>query len=465
MGLTTALAFAHQGVHVVGYDIRSDLLGQLRQGRSPVFERGLAGLLRRERRSGRFGTVDSWEALAAKTQVIFLCLPTPRGSGGRIDLGPMLRGASELGRALRTARGYRLVVVKSTVVPGTSEDVLRPALEKASHRDSGTLDVAANPEFLAEGSMVRDAVAPERVVIGVNSARAEQWLRRIYRNFGAPIVVLSPSGAELVKYSANAFLALKVGFANEMSRLAEMLGVNVDHAMDAVGLDSRIGGRFLSAGPGFGGSCFEKDVRALLARGRELGVDLRLIRAVLAANDDQTAHATDLIRQAVSDLNGKTVAVLGLSFKAGTDDVRESRAFPIVRELAAEGAKVRLHDPVALENFRKAWTSDPQRQGLPVSFCRTVEEALQRADAAVLQAAWPKYVRWPPRWSRLMRTPLVVDLRRALDPSVRRRAGLRWVGLGVGTPARARRGYVRGSVRTSSAARNSSSGASGRVRT
>jgi UDPglucose 6-dehydrogenase len=432
MGLTTALTFARRGIYVLGYDVRPELRAQLRRGRTPVFERGLGGLLHREIRSGRFGTVESWEELVARSKVVFLCLPTPRGRGGRIDLGPILRGVSELGHALRVVRGYRLVVVKSTVVPGTTEGILRPALERASHRRPQELGVAVNPEFLAEGSMVRDALSPARVVIGVSSRRDERWLRELYQKFDAPVEVLTPNGAELVKYSANAFLALKVGFANEMSRLAEKLGVNIDDAMHAVGLDARIGGRFLSAGPGFGGSCFEKDVKALITRARALGVDLRLARAVLAANDAQTAHATELVRSVLPELAGKTVAVLGLSFKAGTDDVRESRAVPIVQALASAGAIVRVHDPVALENFRREWASVPHPPTESVSFCRTVEETLRQADAAVLQAAWPQYARWPSRWSRLMHFPLVVDLRRALVPAVRRRAGLQWVGLGSG---------------------------------
>jgi UDPglucose 6-dehydrogenase len=435
MGLTTGLAFAYYGARVVGYDVNVKLREQLQRGATPVYEKGLAQLLRAQRRRDRFRVAENWTNIVEACETIFLCLPTPRQPTGRIDLRPIRAGTRELGRALRSAPGYRLVVVKSTVVPGTTETVLAPVLEKESRRGPGSLGVAANPEFLSEGRMVHDALHPSRVVIGTRSPGDARRLRRLYRPFGAPVVDLTPTGAELVKYLSNEFLALKVSFANEASRLAESLGVNVDAAMQGVGFDPRIGSQFLAAGPGFGGSCFEKDIRALVARGRELGIPLLLARAVLAANAAQTTHAADLVRGAVGELSGKTIAVLGLSFKAGTDDVRESRALPIVQQLLAAGAWVRLHDPVALENFRRLWSERPGPFSDRLTYCSEVEAALAGADVAVLQAGWPEYLRWPRRWSDRMREAVVVDLRRALAPSVRRRAGLRWVGLGVGPGA------------------------------
>jgi UDPglucose 6-dehydrogenase len=431
MGLATGLAFARRHVPTVGYDVLPERRRLLRAGKSPIYEEGLRPLLRSEIRSGRFRVVDSWEDLVRQANVIFLCLPTPRGPAGRIDLRPIRRGVREVGMALEGGTDFRLLVVKSTVVPGTTERIVRPLLERVSGRDSTSLGVASSPEFLAEGSMVRDSLDPERIVVGVAGAREERLLRSVYRNFPAPLVVLTPTEAELVKYASNAFLALKVTFANEVSRLVERLGGNIDRVMEGVGRDSRVGSKFLSAGPGFGGSCFEKDVAALVNRARELGDPLPLLGRLLTANGAQTRHATALVRDTVGDLRGKSIALLGLAFKAGTDDVRESRALPIADELVRAGARVRAHDPAATRNFRAVWEESKPRSEKGFVFCSTVEEALRNADVAVIQAAWPAYKRWPERWSRLMRRPLIVDLRRGLPEKIRHRGDFEWVGLGV----------------------------------
>jgi UDPglucose 6-dehydrogenase len=432
MGLATALAFAKRQVTTVAYDVRADLRQGLRSGETPLFEDGLRPLFRSGIRSGRFHVVEGWDDLVRQAQVIFLCLPTPRGPGGHIDLRPIRRGVREAGTALRGGTDYRLVVVKSTVVPGTTEGIVRPSLERVSGRDSATLGVASNPEFLAEGNMVRDALNPERIVVGVPGAREERFLRSVYRNFPAPVVSLTPTEAELVKYASNAFLALKVTFANEVSRLVERTGGDIDRVMEGVGRDSRIGSKFLSAGPGFGGSCFEKDVAALARQAHDLGAQLPLLGQLLPANGAQTRHATVLVRDAVGDLRGKAIALLGLSFKAGTDDVRESRAFPIAEDLVRAGATVRVHDPVATPNFRSVWERTRHAAGGELTFSTTVEDAVRNADAAVIQAAWPLYRRWPARWTKLMRRPLVVDLRRGLPVPLRHRGDFEWVGLGVG---------------------------------
>jgi UDPglucose 6-dehydrogenase len=431
MGLATALAFAHRHVPTLGYDVQPRLRQKIRSGRSPIYEEGLGALLHREVRARRFQVVDSWEELVDRAHLIFLCLPTPRGAGGRIDLRPLRQGLREAGAELRKKQGYRLVVVKSTVVPGTTEEVLRPLLERTSGRGPSSLGVAANPEFLSEGNMVRDALSPERIVVGVSGRRDARLLRTVYRDFPAPLVVLTPTEAELVKYSSNAFLALKVTFANEISRLTERLGGDVDRVMMGVGKDSRVGSKFLSAGPGFGGSCFEKDVAALANRARALGDPFPLLGGLLTANEAQTRHATALVRTAVGDLRGKSIALLGLSFKVGTDDVRETRALPIAQELVRAGAKVRAHDPVARHRFQALWGGSRPSDRNRLAIYPTVEEALRGADAAVLQAAWPAYRRWPARWSRLMRRPLVVDLRRGIPEPLRHRGDFEWVGLGV----------------------------------
>ena len=258
MGLATGLAFAAHGLSVTGYDVKPEIRESTARGVTPYQEQGLGELLRRQVRSGRFSVVDSPDALVRATEGIFICLPTPSLASGRIDLRPLRKGTTELGHALRSAKGYRLIVVKSTVVPGTTEAVVEPILRRLSRRSPRELGVAVNPEFLAEGTMVRDALHPDRVVAGTRDPRSRAWLKSVYRPFGAPSFFLTPTGAELVKYSSNAFLALKVSFANEISRMAEKLGPNVDQVMEAVGADPRIGRRFLKAGPGSGGAASRK---------------------------------------------------------------------------------------------------------------------------------------------------------------------------------------------------------------
>lgn len=432
MGLATGLAFAARGFSVAGYDIKTEVRESVVRGVSPYHEAGLPELLRKQVRSGRFSVAAGPGDLVRFAQGIFVCLPTPSLSSGRIDLRPLKKGTAELGDALRSVKGYRLVIVKSTVVPETTETVIEPILRHHSGRPPRELGVATNPEFLAEGTMVRDARHPDRIVVGTRDPHARAWLRRVYAPFRAPIYFLTPSGAELVKYSSNAFLALKVSFANEVSRMAEKLGLDIDGVMEAVGADPRIGRRFLKAGPGFGGSCLEKDLEALIARARELRVRFRSGETALAINQDQAKHVMSLVRLAAGPLNRKTVAVLGVAFKAGTDDVRESRAFPLVSGLVRAGARVRVHDPFALTNFRREW----ERRKVPgpgsVEFSRSVLKSLSGTDVAVLQADWPVYRHWQPEWTRLMKEPVLVDLRRAVSARTDGVAGLRILSLGMG---------------------------------
>lgn len=432
VGVATGVAFAAHGFRVTGFDIDAGIRAALERGVSTFREPGLDELLRAQVRSRRFLVAESVQSVAESSEGIFVCVPTPPLRSGRIDLRFLLQSVRELATALQSARGFRTVVIKSTVVPGTTETIVVPMLRTLADRSRSMLGVASNPEFLSEGSMVRDALHPSRVVVGTTDSRSLRWLRRVYRPFRSPIVSLTPSGAELVKYSANTLLALKVSFANEVSRIADRLGVNVDQVMSAVGQDPRIGGAFLRAGPGFGGSCFEKDVRAFASRAEELGVRLRSARVALEINRDQLAYALGLVQSALRDLRGKRIALLGLSFKAGTDDVRESRALPIARALITRGATVIAHDPMAIDTFRTAWEREYRGEGTRLKFADSLSEALTRADAAIIQADWPLYMRWTPGLSRLMHRPIVIDLRRALSPRAVQRSGLEWIGLGAG---------------------------------
>lgn len=430
VGLPTGLALSSKGFDVLGYDANPLLSRRIARGRSPYREEGLAALLSAEIRLGRFKVAKSLAEVAGSAEVIFLCVPTPSLPNGRIDLRILRAAAEQLGDALRGVADRRLVVVKSTVPPGTTEAIVGPLVRRHSRRRDRRLEFASNPEFLAEGTMVRGSLGPERVVIGASSRTAWSTLKRVFETFHAPIFRLTPSGAELVKYASNTLLALKVSFANEIARLADLIETDVDQVMAAVGRDPRLGTAFLRAGPGFGGSCFDKDLRALVEWGRQRGVSVRAAETALAINADQAVYAVGLVRRAAGPLHGRRIALLGLSFKAGTEDVRESRAFPIARGLVRAGAMVQAHDPVAGDGFRRAWIPSSRPGAGKLVVCRSVEDALHGVDAAVLQADWPLYSKWPPKWTRQMRSPRVVDLRRAIRPGVAKRAGLEVLALG-----------------------------------
>jgi UDPglucose 6-dehydrogenase len=432
VGLTTATAFAERGRTVVGYDLDPRRRAIVAAGRAPIHEPSLAPLLRRVVRSGRLRVASDLTELLRRCELVFLCVPTPSRPDGAVDVRFVRSAAESVGTSLRAVRGWRGVVVKSTVTPGTTERLVATTLAKASGRTPGrTLGVASNPEFLAEGTAVRDALHPSRIVLGVSDRRTEAALRGAYAGFPAPILVLSPTAAELVKYASNAMLATRVSFTNEVSRLAEKLGVDVYPVMGAVGLDPRIGSKFLAAGPGFGGSCFTKDLHALLAAAAAVGVDLPVTSATLKVNDDQARHVVELAAAATGSVRGRAVAVLGLAFKPDTDDVRESRAFPIVAELLRRGARVRLHDPAAGTNFMAGL--DPKlraRHRRSIRLVDSLRTAVAGADLAVIQADWDEYRRAPlALWGRLRRR-LIVDARRTLDGAALARRGIEYVAIG-----------------------------------
>jgi len=436
VGLATAVAFAERGHRVRGYDVDLDRIADLRKGRVPIHEKGLAALIARHVKSGRLGLVDSTLGLLDSCEAVFLAVPTPSGKEGAIDLSFIRQAATEVGYALSQVPEWRLLVVKSTVVPGTALEVVAPEIARASQKEPGRgFAVASNPEFLAEGTMVEDSLHPARVVIGVTDPRSEDLLRRIYAPFRTNVVVLTPSGAELVKYASNAMLASRVSFANEVARLAESAGVDSRPVLEAVGLDPRIGGKFLHSGPGFGGSCFTKDVRAIIAWAKAHQVETPMTEATLAVNALQAVHVVDLAARGAGTLQRKRVALLGLAFKPGTSDTRDSRAFPMVDELLARGAVVTLFDPVAMEGFRWGLSRPASRAlGERLFFSTTLREALSHTDLAVIQCDWDLFRKAPAgEWKRL-KDRLVVDARRTVDPRRLARVGVRYLSVGLGTP-------------------------------
>jgi UDPglucose 6-dehydrogenase len=445
-GLVTAVALAKQRNRVVCVDIDPHRVEAVSRGRAPFFEPGLDEALAGLVRSGRLTATTDLASAVRASEATFICVGTPSAPDGSFDLSQVERASRAIGVALRGDGGGRggrrrdrhnqhhhVVVTKSTVAPTQNRTVVLPALEAASGmvapRD---LSLASNPEFLREGSALADALHPDRVVVGTmeGDSRARRFLDALLRPARAPILHTSLEGAELVKLASNAMLATRVAFANEVANLASAVGADGDEVLRGVGMDRRVGPDFLRAGAGFGGSCFPKDLRALVAFSEDRGVGMVVPAAALEQNDVQPLVVVELARRALGGaLEGRRVALLGLSFKAGTDDVRETRALPIYRALLEAGARVVCHDPMSGAAFAALAAS----MGLPrPRLARSLEAALRGSDAAVLQAGWPQYTSLGPEAliDLMGDAPVVVDGRRALDPARMRKAGIRYYGIG-----------------------------------
>jgi UDPglucose 6-dehydrogenase len=423
VGTTLAACLADLGHDVTAVDVDETVVAALNEGRTTVEESGLDDLVARHAGDGGTGRLRATTEYAAlgDAAVVFLALPTPSREDGSVDTSHVAAGARSLAPVVAGRDDRPVVVVKSTVVPGTTEEVVAPALESAGATVDETVGLAVNPEFLREGSAVADFRAPDKLVFG--TADGDDRSRAALRDLYAPlldaadpsVVETSRRAAELIKYANNAFLATKVSLINEIGNICKAYGIDAYEVAAAVGLDDRIGAQFLRSGLGWGGSCFPKDVDALRAAARQVDYDPELLDAAVAVNDRQPGRLLALLDRHV-DVAGERVAVLGLAFKPGTDDVRNSRAFPVVRGLRERGAAVVAHDPVAAENAREV---------LPDLTCADgPAEALDGASAACVCTDWPQYADLDAEFDA-MATPVVVDGRRVVE----RRDGLVYEGL------------------------------------
>lgn len=416
VGLATGIAFATQGHRVIAVEIDADRRAQIVRGKPPFYEKGIESALRKVLRQKRFSVADTMADAVRPAEIVFLCVGTPSRSNGGMDEGPLRDAVTSLVAAWRDGK-RRTIVVKSTVVPGTTDGVVRPILETASR----PFRLAVNPEFLQEGRALADAMRPDRIVLGVDGPATARILKALYRTAKCPVFVTDLRTAEAVKYATNAFLATKVAFANELANLCQALGVSYDEVHRGMGLDPRINPRFLVPGVGFGGSCFPKDVRALVAAGQERGVQTHLLEAVLAQNDVQYLRSIAILEEELGDLHGKRIALLGLAFKGETDDVRETRAVPIARNLLSKGAVVVGYDPLAGPAFSRLVPE--------VKVVENVKEALEGADGAVVQADWPAFARLTAKdFLNAMAKPVVIDGRRILDPKKMKGVRFRRIG-------------------------------------
>ena len=425
VGLVTGACFAEFGVNVICADKDATKIAALERGEIPIYEPGLDALVARNVAQGRLRfTTDTAEAIRAAL-LLFIAVQTPPCDDGSTDLAAVEAVAREIGREMD---GYKVVVTKSTVPVGTSyrvRDLVAAELARAGKEIR--FSVASNPEFLREGAAISDFMRPDRVVIGADDDAALGILKDLYRPLflnETPFVLTNVPTAELTKYAANAFLATKISFINEFANLCEGVGADVQALARGIGLDGRIGRKFLHAGPGFGGSCFPKDTRSAAHFARAAGESLQIVEAVIRVNDAQRQRMLAKIRGALDgDLRGRTIALLGLSFKPETDDMRDAPSVDIVRGLVAGGAHVRAYDPVAMPNASKL---------LPeITLCKDAYEACEGADAMVLVTEWNQFRMLDlDRVKRLLRRPVVVDLRNVYKPEPMTQAGIRYHSVG-----------------------------------
>ncbi|ABL88661.1 UDP-glucose 6-dehydrogenase [Pyrobaculum islandicum DSM 4184] len=382
VGVVHAVGFALLGHRVVGYDVNPSIVERLRAGRPHIYEPGLEEALGRALSSGRLSFAESAEEAVAATDATFIAVGTPPAPDGSADLRYVEAAARAVGRGIRAKGRWHLVVVKSTVPPGTTEGLVARAV--AEEAGGVKFSVASNPEFLREGSALEDFFKPDRIVIGAGDERAASFLLDVYKAVDAPKLVMKPREAELVKYASNVFLALKISFANEVGLLAKRLGVDTYRVFEAVGLDKRIGRHYFGAGLGFGGSCFPKDTLAFIRFGESLGLEMAISKAVLRVNEYMPRYAVQLLEERLGGLRGRHVGVLGLAFKPNTDDVRESRGVEVARLLLERGARVYVHDPMAMEKARAVL-------GDSVTYVEDPQALLDQVEGVIIATAWPQY--------------------------------------------------------------------------
>jgi len=442
VGLTTGVCLAFLGHKVTCADADAEKIAALGRGEVPFYEPHLADLIEESRHNLCFTT--DYATAIPNAQVVFIAVGTPPGAGGAPDLQYLQAAARGIGQHL--SGNFTVVVNKSTVPIGSGNwvgSLLRESYEqKKGRKADGTFAVASNPEFLREGTALHDSLYPDRVVIGADEAQTAEVLYSLYRpvldqtfqpppylprpeELGAvPLISTDLASAELIKYAANAFLALKISYINEVGQLAEKVGADIAQVAKGIGLDARIGTRFLQAGIGWGGSCFGKDTAAMIATASEYGLDMPIVKAAREVNRRQRERVVEKLLAELRILKGRTVGLLGLAFKPQTDDLREAPALDIAQKLIERGARVKVHDPVAMERFRK------EQSSLEVVCCATPEEAAQDADALVLVTEWPQYreLDWE-NVARAMRTAILLDGRQALDRARMTRVGFRYLTL------------------------------------
>ncbi|MGP8069480.1 MAG: UDP-glucose dehydrogenase family protein [Candidatus Bathyarchaeia archaeon] len=429
VGLCTAVCFASKGFKVYGADIDEERVKGLRKGQSPIYEPRLEEFIKRTLRTRMFTPTTDIDSALGHSDVTFVSVGTPSLPDGSIDLSSVKHTSAAIGNSLGKKQRWHLVVIRSTVVPTTCDRVVKPEIEAISGKQCGKgWGLCVNPEFLKEGSAIHDTIYPDRVIIGESDERSGNTLSNLYRVFFRRNVIIermSMANAELVKYASNTFLAMKVSFANMIANLCETVpSADVTVVTHAIGLDGRIGPAFLHAGLGYGGSCFPKDLKALVAFGKKQNVDLPLALATAEINEKQPLRAVSLGEKLIGELSGKRVAVLGLAFKPDTDDMRGAVSIQIIRDLLKRQAHIVAYDPKAIQQATKIF-------GNSISYAESAADCIRGSELSILVTEWKNLGELRPQdFKRLMKQPAIVDGRRLFNPS--QFAGLKFAAVGLG---------------------------------
>lgn len=417
VGLVTATCFADIGHEVACVDIDEKKVEMINAGIPPIYEEGLEALLQKYAGNKIIATTD-YDRAVLNSEISFICVGTPSDEAGNINLAIVKAAARSIGKALAKKDSYHVVVVKSTVVPETTEKVVLPILEEASGKKAGkAFGVAMNPEFLREGKAIEDFMNPDKIVVGAIDEKAGDIVAELYQPLDQEITRTNPRTAEMIKYVNNSFLATKISFSNEIGNICKKVGIDTYEVMQAVGKDFRISSSFLNSGAGFGGSCFPKDVKALIGKAKEIGYTPSLLESVISVNEKQPLMMSELLRMKIGKLEGKKIAVLGLAFKNDTDDIRESRSIPVIAELLRLGAKVAAYDPLASENMAKIFPT--------IEYHKSAKEALSDADGCLVMTEWEEFKTLNSEFE-VMKEKIVIDGRRVINPKNVDYEGLCW---------------------------------------
>ena len=413
VGLVSSTCLAELGHSVTVIEIDHNKVQDINLGIPPIYENGLDKLISAHAGNNLVATSD-YNAIS-DSDISLICVGTPSGENGKADLSWVVSASQAIGRSLKNHNGYHVVAVKSTVPPGTTERFVIPNVLKYSDKSCQQIGFVMNPEFLREGLAVNDFMNPDRIVIGSLDKIAGDIFEEIYKDIKSPLIRTSLRSAEMIKYTSNAFLAAKISFSNEIGNICKHLNIDVYEVMKGVGLDHRINPYFLNAGAGFGGSCFPKDVSALIHLAEDIGEDPILLKSVIRINDLQPLRIVELLAKRVGDLKGKRIAVLGLAFKNDTDDARESRAIPIINELKRRGAKVAGYDPKANSSMKSIIPD--------IEYCESAGDALKMAEGCLIATEWPAFGELKDEFD-LMKSKVIIEGRRILN--CRDAEGLCW---------------------------------------
>jgi len=381
VGLVSGACFAKLGNNVTCVDIDKEKINKINNSISPIHEKGLEKILKDNKE--RIKATSSYEKAMQQSDITFICVGTPSKENGEIDLSYIKNATIEVAKQIKKINNYHIVIMKSTVIPGTTEKIVLPLLEQYSNKKAGIdFGVGMNPEFLKEGEAVNDFLNPDRVVNGHYDEKTKKILKELYKNFSCPIIETTLTTAEMIKYASNCFLAAKISFINEIGNMCKKLKINTYDVSEGMGMDKRIGPHFLNSGIGWGGSCFPKDTNALMTWAKQNNIDYSMIKSTIEVNDKQPLELIKILKKHIPNLNDKTIGILGLAFKPDTDDIRDSRSIPLVEKLINEGAKIKVYDPKAMDNFKQLFPD--------ITYCKSAEEIL-KSDAILIATIWNQF--------------------------------------------------------------------------